>query len=198
MQFLCQCAHRDAVLAIGHAQGLGSIGVALQASCKLLHRATDYTYAQSSIQISRSGWSCLPVRPVHPLARRAIAAASPSAPCSTAACRATWQLGSNSRVAARRTLRCRPTSSANFAATSIVASLLAVSLRAHCGQCGHDFLIAYSCKGRGVCPACNARRMVETAAHLTDHVMPRLAVRQWVLSAPQTPALCETMGLSKP
>jgi len=51
--------------------------------------------------------------------------------------------------------------------------------RARCGQCGHDFLIAYSCKGRGVCPACNARRMVETAAHLADHVMPRLAVRQW-------------------
>ncbi len=57
--------------------------------------------------------------------------------------------------------------------------------RARCGQCGHDFLIAYSCKGRGVCPACNARRMVETAAHLTDHVMPRLPVRQWVLSVPK-------------
>ena len=57
--------------------------------------------------------------------------------------------------------------------------------RARCGQCGHDFLIAFPCKGRGVCPACNARRMVETAAHLTDHVMPRLPVRQWVLSVPK-------------
>jgi hypothetical protein len=47
-----------------------------------------------------------------------------------------------------------------------------------CGQCGHEFLIAYSCKGRGVCPAYNARCMVETAAHLTDRVMPRLPVRQ--------------------
>jgi hypothetical protein len=36
--------------------------------------------------------------------------------------------------------------------------------RARCGECGHDFLIAFSCKGRGVCPSCNARRMVETAA----------------------------------
>ena len=26
--------------------------------------------------------------------------------------------------------------------------------------------MAYSCKGRGVCPSCNARRMVETAAHI--------------------------------
>ncbi len=57
--------------------------------------------------------------------------------------------------------------------------------RARCGQCGHDFLIAFSCKGRGVCPSCNARRMVETAAHLTDHVLPPLPLRQWVLAVPK-------------
>jgi hypothetical protein len=57
--------------------------------------------------------------------------------------------------------------------------------RARCAECGHDFLIAYSCKGRGLCPACNARRMVETAGHLADHVLPRLPVRQWVLSVPK-------------
>ena len=50
--------------------------------------------------------------------------------------------------------------------------------RARCGQCGHDFLVAFSCKGRGVCPSCNTRRMVATAAHLADHVFPRLPVRQ--------------------
>jgi len=54
-----------------------------------------------------------------------------------------------------------------------------------CGDCGHDFLVAYSCKGRGVCPSCTTRRMVETAAYLADHVIPRLAVRQWVLSVPK-------------
>jgi hypothetical protein len=27
--------------------------------------------------------------------------------------------------------------------------------------------------------------MVETAAHLSDHVFPRLPVRQWVLSVPK-------------
>ena len=57
--------------------------------------------------------------------------------------------------------------------------------RAHCDECGHDFLIAFSCKGRGVCPSCNTRRMVETAAHLADHVFPKLPVRQWVLSVPK-------------
>jgi len=57
--------------------------------------------------------------------------------------------------------------------------------RARCRQCGHDFLIAFSCKGRGVCPACNARRMVATAAHLTDRVLPDLPLRQWVLAVPK-------------
>jgi Putative transposase/Transposase zinc-binding domain len=57
--------------------------------------------------------------------------------------------------------------------------------RAFCDACGHDFLIGFSCKGRGVCPSCNTRRMVETAAHLADHVLPPLPVRQWVLSVPK-------------
>ncbi len=57
--------------------------------------------------------------------------------------------------------------------------------RARCGQCGHDLPVAFSCKGRGVCPSCNARRMVATAAHLTDHVLPPLPVRQWVLAVPK-------------
>ena len=57
--------------------------------------------------------------------------------------------------------------------------------RAWCDDCGHDYFVAYSCKGLGVCPSCNTRRMVETAAHLTDHVSPRLPVRQWVLSVPK-------------
>ena len=57
--------------------------------------------------------------------------------------------------------------------------------RARCSGCGYDFLVAFSCKGRGVCPSCNARRMVETAAHLVDYVLPPLPVRQWVLSVPK-------------
>ena len=57
--------------------------------------------------------------------------------------------------------------------------------RAHCEQCGHDFLIAFSCKGRGVCSSCCSRRMAEIAAHLVDHVIPYFPVRQWVLSLPK-------------
>jgi len=58
-------------------------------------------------------------------------------------------------------------------------------IRARCGACGHDFLLAFSCKTRGLCPSCATRRMAETAAHLVDHVFPRAPVRQWVLSLPK-------------
>ena len=55
---------------------------------------------------------------------------------------------------------------------------------AHCEECSKDFLIAYSCKGRGLCPSCNQRTMVQTAAHLIDNVLPRIAFRQFVISLP--------------
>jgi len=58
-------------------------------------------------------------------------------------------------------------------------------VRARCGACGHDFLLAFSCQTRGLCPSCATRRMVETAAHLVDHVFPPVPVRQWVLSLPK-------------
>jgi DNA-directed RNA polymerase subunit RPC12/RpoP len=57
--------------------------------------------------------------------------------------------------------------------------------RAPCAQCGHDLLIAFSCKGRDVCPSCNTRRMVETVAPLADRVLPPLPVRQWVVAVPK-------------
>jgi len=57
--------------------------------------------------------------------------------------------------------------------------------RVYCDACGHDFLVAFSCKGRGVCPSCTARRMVEIAAHLIDNVFPKVPVRQWVLAVPK-------------
>ncbi|MBK9608823.1 MAG: transposase zinc-binding domain-containing protein [Betaproteobacteria bacterium] len=36
--------------------------------------------------------------------------------------------------------------------------------RVFCAACGHDFPVAFSCQGRAVCPSCNTRHMVETAA----------------------------------
>ncbi len=57
-------------------------------------------------------------------------------------------------------------------------------LRLHCDDCGHDRLVAFSCKRRGFCPSCGGRRMADTAAHLVDRVLPPVPVRQWVLTLP--------------
>jgi hypothetical protein len=56
--------------------------------------------------------------------------------------------------------------------------------RFQCKGCHLDRLIAFSCKGRLVCPSCGGRRMTERAAHLVDHVFPEVPVRQWVLTVP--------------
>ena len=53
-----------------------------------------------------------------------------------------------------------------------------------CPECAHEKLVAFSCKRRGFCPSCGARRMAQSAAHLVDCVIPRVPVRQWVLSFP--------------
>lgn len=57
-------------------------------------------------------------------------------------------------------------------------------LRVHCDACGQDRVVAFSCKGRAVCSSCGGRKMADTAAHLVDRVLPKVPVRQWVLSLP--------------
>jgi len=57
-------------------------------------------------------------------------------------------------------------------------------LRVQCGTCHAEHLVAFSCKRRGFCPSCGARRMAESAALLVDEVLPHKPVRQWVLSVP--------------
>ena len=57
--------------------------------------------------------------------------------------------------------------------------------RVYCHSCRHDYLVPFSCKVRDLCPSCGARRMVETAAHLVDTVLPRVPYRQWVVSVPK-------------
>jgi len=57
-------------------------------------------------------------------------------------------------------------------------------VRTYCYQCRESGIVAFSCKKRGFCPSCCARRMNDEAAHLVDHVLPQLTSRQWVLSFP--------------
>jgi hypothetical protein len=56
--------------------------------------------------------------------------------------------------------------------------------RFQCVDCHAERFVPFSCKGRGFCPSCGGRRMAERAAHLVDHVLPAVPVRQWVLSLP--------------
>jgi hypothetical protein len=48
------------------------------------------------------------------------------------------------------------------------------------GRTPIERLVAFSCKGRGFCPRYGGQRMAERAAHLVDHVLPDIPVRQWV------------------
>jgi hypothetical protein len=69
----------------------------------------------------------------------------------------------------------------NFLTCGVLAHGFA---RVRCGTCAFERLVPFSCKGRGFCPSCGGRRMTERAAHLVDEVLPRVPVRQWVLSLP--------------
>jgi hypothetical protein len=57
-------------------------------------------------------------------------------------------------------------------------------LRVRCDSCHAEHLVAFSCKRRGFCPSCGARRMAEGAALLVADVLPEQPMRQWVLSFP--------------
>jgi len=57
-------------------------------------------------------------------------------------------------------------------------------LRVRCTECHAEKLVAFSCKRRGFCPSCGARRMAESAALLVDEILPPVPMRQWVLSVP--------------
>ena len=51
-------------------------------------------------------------------------------------------------------------------------------LRVQCETCHAEHLVAFSCKRRGFCPSCGARRMAESAALLVDEVLPDKPMRQ--------------------
>jgi hypothetical protein len=53
-----------------------------------------------------------------------------------------------------------------------------------CRDCDERKLVAFACKSRAFCPSCLGRRMAQGAANLLDHVLPRVGLRQFVLTVP--------------
>lgn len=51
-------------------------------------------------------------------------------------------------------------------------------LRVRCEDCHHEKLVAFSCKKRGFCPSCSAKRMTESSALLVDEILPHQPMRQ--------------------
>jgi hypothetical protein len=56
--------------------------------------------------------------------------------------------------------------------------------RVRCESCEDELLVAFSRKGRGVCPSRSAKRAHVTAVHLVERVLPHVPYRQWTLSFP--------------
>jgi hypothetical protein len=57
--------------------------------------------------------------------------------------------------------------------------------RVRCGACRAEFLVAFSCKCRGLCPSCAAKRAAALAAFLREDVLADVGHAQWVFSIPK-------------
>jgi len=57
-------------------------------------------------------------------------------------------------------------------------------LRLACKTCKEEKIAAFSCKKRGFCPSCCAKRQAEAASHLVENVLPITAYRQFVVTFP--------------
>ncbi len=58
-------------------------------------------------------------------------------------------------------------------------------VRFYCKSCDENRLVAFSCKGRGICSSCQTRRMHDVAYDLCENVIPYVPIRQFVLSLPK-------------
>ena len=57
--------------------------------------------------------------------------------------------------------------------------------RACCPKCNHSVLIAFSCKKRGICPSCQAKRAIIFAEHLHSQILAPIPHRHIVFSIPK-------------
>ena len=57
--------------------------------------------------------------------------------------------------------------------------------RIHCDNCGHDYLLAFSCKTRYFCPSCHQKRMLAFGEWIQEQVLAQVPHRQYVFTLPK-------------
>jgi len=57
--------------------------------------------------------------------------------------------------------------------------------RVRCPDCAEEYLLAFSCKTRELCPSCAAKRSAATAALLAEEVLEEVGHAQWVFVIPK-------------
>jgi hypothetical protein len=57
--------------------------------------------------------------------------------------------------------------------------------RVFCDHCKDEFLLPFSCKVRGLCPSCGAKRAAAFAAFLKDELLEDVCHAQWVFTIPK-------------
>ncbi len=62
--------------------------------------------------------------------------------------------------------------------------------RVRCGDCGHEYLLAFSCKRRHFCPSCHQKRVVEFGDWLCGNVVKAVPHRHIVFSIPKILRRC--------
>ncbi len=57
--------------------------------------------------------------------------------------------------------------------------------RVRCEDCGHEYLLAFSCKRRHFCPPCHQKRVVEFGEYLCEEILKAVPHRHFILSIPK-------------
>ena len=57
--------------------------------------------------------------------------------------------------------------------------------RVRCPDCNHEYLLAFSCRGRWFCPSCLNKKVIQFAHHLKERLLYPVPHRQYVFSSPK-------------
>jgi len=58
-------------------------------------------------------------------------------------------------------------------------------VRIYCDACGHDYLLAFSCKVRYFCPSCHQKRVLLYGEWVEENVLAPVPHRQYVFTLPR-------------